>query len=32
MGIELLTKAQLTVVDGDTPTATTEPVPAAIAA
>ncbi|TML22105.1 MAG: hypothetical protein E6G35_16355 [Actinobacteria bacterium] len=27
MGIELLTKAQLTVVDGDTPTDTTEPVP-----
>jgi transposase-like protein len=32
MGIELLTKARLTLVDGDTPTDTTEPVPAAIAA
>jgi len=32
MGIELLTKARLTLVDGDTPTDTTEPVPVAIAA
>jgi putative transposase len=32
MGIELLTKARLTLVDGDTPSDTTEPVPAAIAA
>jgi putative transposase len=32
MGIELLTKARLTLVDADTPTDTTEPVPAAIAA
>src|ERR671937_679207 len=32
MGIELLTKARLTLVDTDTPTDTTEPVPAAIAA
>src|SRR5438067_5181087 len=32
MGIELLTKARLTLVDGDTPTDTTQPVPAAIAA
>jgi hypothetical protein len=32
MGIELLTKARLTLVDGDTPNDTTQPVPAAIAA
>jgi hypothetical protein len=32
LGIELLTKARLTLVDTDTPTDTTEPVPAAIAA
>jgi putative transposase len=32
MGIELLTEARLTLVDADTPTDTTEPVPAAIAA
>jgi len=32
MGIELLTKARLTLVDADTPTDTTQPVPAAIAA
>jgi len=32
MGIELLTKARLTLVDGDTPTDTTDPIPAAIAA
>jgi transposase-like protein len=32
MGIEILTKARLTLIDGDTPTTTTEPTPAAIAA
>src|SRR2546430_9259161 len=32
MGIELLTKARLTLVDTDTPAGTTEPVPPAIAA
>jgi hypothetical protein len=32
MGIELLTKARLTLVDTDTPTEPTDPVPAAIAA
>ncbi len=32
IGIELLTKARLTLVDGDTPTDTTQPVPTAIAA
>jgi hypothetical protein len=32
MGIELLAKARLTLVDGNTPTDTTEPVAAAIAA
>ena len=32
MGIELLTKARLTLIDTDTPTDTTDPVPAAIAA
>ena len=32
MGIELLTKARLTLVDTDTPAGTTEPVPTAIAA
>lgn len=32
MGIELLNKARITLVDGDTPTDTTQPVPAAIAA
>jgi putative transposase len=32
MGIELLTKARVTLVDGDMPTDTTEPVPTAIAA
>jgi hypothetical protein len=31
MGIELLTKARLTLVDSDTPSDTTDPVPAAIA-
>jgi putative transposase len=32
MGIELLTKARLTLADTDTPTDTTEPTPAALAA
>jgi putative transposase len=32
MGIEILTKARLTLVDSDTPADTTDPVPAAIAA
>jgi transposase-like protein len=32
MGIELLTKARLTLIGDDTPADTTEPVPAAIAA
>src|SRR5918911_1353294 len=32
MGIELLTKARLTLVDSDTPTDTSQPVPTAIAA
>jgi len=32
MGIEILTKARLTLVDGDTPADPTVPVPAAIAA
>jgi hypothetical protein len=32
MGLEILTKARLTLVEGDAPTETTNPVPTALAA